>query len=389
MLGKQSRSTTSTSNQQKKDRNRLQKSPRVRDRDKRLHSCEETLDIFRAQSPLTVFLCDEKDDLTLSDQKPVEPQTHIIAELLGSLPPDSLGEASSLYSKISTLDMEGGFLKRTRAKTPVFAVGQLEHKISKISEMLPIDTSRMLAEQYRALLPPRLASPFTEAAPSKSRHQTLRKIKCQQCLRSLIKSDPSTSSCSDSETLVGSESSVFPSSPKSELFGSLSSFEIHQASHDSDDEQDFSTPPPSPKFRTFVNLNTSLEMDKDSRASDDKEDPKPSSSTDGGVGLQIYLNLLTEELATAFFQQHPTEHTDRTSALQILLMIEAYESIQQRVRQELFKHRVAGDEIDHVRSLDRILNHWLQALYALYDHCREIECSESIRGDELIVDTTV
>ena len=52
-------------------------------------------------------------------------------------------------------------------------------------------------------------------------------------------------------------------------------------------------------------------------------------------------------------------------------MIEAYESIQQRLRQELFRSRAIGTENEHAESLDRILDHWLKGLHALYDSSRE------------------
>ena len=362
-----SHSRTSTASSQKKDRNRLQKSPRSCDRDSGFYSCQDTLDSFQAQSSLPIFSDDNEGDLSSSEQKSAKSHAQI-ADLVENQSPGSFeAAASSLYSKISTFEMKTGLLTRTRAKTPVFAVGQLERKMSEISEPLPIDTSRMLADQYRALLPPRLVTPFTEAVPERSRNRTLRKVKCQPSLRSLIKSSPGTPCSSDTETLVGSES------PTSSIFSSLSSFKIHRASHDSDDDYEYSTSPLSSKSRSSVELDTALQTDQDGHDSDEDEDSNSTSDTHRDLGLQICLNLLTDELATAFFRQHPIENTDRVSGLQVLLMIEAYESVQQRVRQELFKSRVNGAENEDLGSIDRVLNHWLQALYGLYDHSWERE----------------
>jgi hypothetical protein len=84
------------------------------------------------------------------------------------------------------------------------------------------------------------------------------------------------------------------------------------------------------------------------------------------VCVQLCLELLTNDLATALHQQHPLELVNRISGLQILLMIEAYESLQQNLRREREAH-VADQAGEHVEVLDDVLNHWLQALRSIYE----------------------
>jgi hypothetical protein len=92
---------------------------------------------------------------------------------------------------------------------------------------------------------------------------------------------------------------------------------------------------------------------------------------DDDIGLEICVDLLTTELATALFRQHPAEREDRASGLQILLMIEAYETVQQHVRQQLCDPRVTEEMSNHVKSCDKILGYWLKVLYSVYDQSQE------------------
>ena len=94
------------------------------------------------------------------------------------------------------------------------------------------------------------------------------------------------------------------------------------------------------------------------------------------------MDLLTNALATAFFRQHPTENEDRASGLQILLMIEAYETVQQHVRQQLYDPQVTGQENGSLRSMERILNHWLEVLHSVYDRSEEAKRNKKLLEHE-------
>jgi hypothetical protein len=86
----------------------------------------------------------------------------------------------------------------------------------------------------------------------------------------------------------------------------------------------------------------------------------PESTGDADVGFQICMDLLTSKLATALVKQHPVDHAEKASELQILLMIEAYESIKNNLQQ--------AD--DHVTPAEEALEYWIEALYRIYDQTR-------------------
>ncbi|KAH6672335.1 hypothetical protein B0J14DRAFT_483010 [Halenospora varia] len=222
-------------------------------------------------------------------------------------------------------------VKTRRAKTPVFYIGQLENRRKSF------DRTQALADQYRASLPARPFTPAWDHNLEKSSKRSLRKIKCQQSLRDLMKEHSRSTSYSDCDTLVGSDVSESPTSPTQKF----SEIQTPQKLHLVD------------KASKRASLPEKLILD-------------PTIEDD--VGLQICTNLLTNELASALFRQHPSEQEDRASGLQILLMIEAYESMQQDIRRELYESQATGHKMDsHVKYIDGILDQWLEALYAVYD----------------------
>ncbi|CAG8981764.1 hypothetical protein HYALB_00004706 [Hymenoscyphus albidus] len=208
-----------------------------------------------------------------------------------------------------------------RAKTPIRFVGQLETK-----KPTRIDPSRRFAQEYLDLLPPRPFTPCVEEEVVKPRPRSIRKIKCQQSLRDMVKEQQSLSqSPSDCNTLVGSEA---PEVDKLQLV----------------DKPPRSTP-----------------------TLGEKEPIKIINELHDEIGLGICMSLLTNELATALFKQHPSENQDQASGLQILLMIEAYETLRQHVRKEVQDADIAGEEVDsHVRNIEGILDRWLESLYSIY-----------------------
>lgn len=229
--------------------------------------------------------------------------------------------------------MEELILRRTRAKTPVFRVGQLESQ--------QID-AQLLAQGYQALLPARLMTPFVEEElPEIIPTRTIRKIKRQESLRSLMKKHSREGSISDSETLVGST----PTSPLSSSYPDfLKKYDDPFAKHVMIDEFD---------------------------STDDL-----SLSFDNDMALKMCMELLTKELSSTLAGQ-PNEQARQSSGLQILLMIESYEKVQQHLRQQMYKSQATGEK-DGVQDVERILEYWLKVLYSVYDRSHEL----SVKGNE-------
>ena len=262
-------------------------------------------------------------------------------------------------SSVYTLHQVCPITKRTRAKTPVFAVGQLE--ASRNHRSAAIDVAEELAKEYRALLPPRTETPFgrpefrvfatlIEPVPSRTQRRGLRKIKAQRSLYRLgSPQKPSRdSTISDSETLVGSE----PSSPLSDKPPCL------KPEHSAGWEKRGNSP---------------ILLD----SQDDHH-----SSSDSDVALSICMDLLRNKLAKSVSLQHPLEDGKRSSGLQILLMIEAYETVQRYVRQEIHYSRKTDASPDRGREVDRILSYWLQVLYSVYDYVQETGSGRAVGKDE-------
>ncbi|KAF7959227.1 hypothetical protein EAE96_002742 [Botrytis aclada] len=225
----------------------------------------------------------------------------------------------STTSKMETL--------RKRAKTPVFFIGQLEKKA------MEHNSSEWFANQYQKTLPRRrISSSWNLDLPVIPVKRKLRKIKSQESLRDLCRRNAaSPSEASDCETLVGSDgrasphSSIFKEDEKNNSFG----------------VENVTSPTCEP-------------LDKTSLSNQD-------------VSLQICLNLLTSKLSTSLQQDHhTTEQGSKSSSLEILLMIEAYESIRKGLR--------AGSRDLHVTSAaETALDQWIQALYTIYEDCHGID----------------
>ncbi|CAG8950945.1 hypothetical protein HYFRA_00006342 [Hymenoscyphus fraxineus] len=236
-----------------------------------------------------------------------------------------------------------------RAKTPIRFVGQLETK-----KPTRIDPSRRFAQEYLDLLPPRPFTPCVEEEVVKPRPRSIRKIKCQQSLRDMVKEQQSqsqTPSCCD--TLVGSESPESPSSPVRSTFPEVEKLQLV-----------YKPPRSAPKL-------------------DEKEPIKIINELHDEIGLGICMSLLTNELTTALFKQHPSEKQDRASGLQILLMIEAYETLREHVRKEVQDADIAGEEVDsHVRNIEGILDRWLESLYSIYGSSTDRMICEVIKEED-------
>ncbi|KAE8442757.1 hypothetical protein EG329_002897 [Mollisiaceae sp. DMI_Dod_QoI] len=320
---------------QTQEKKRLRKSAPDQNSRRSFYSCKGILDVVRAQSCLALFPdCKDISGLTAIDQD--EKSTKIkprVGFLLNDHHSNSSDESLSMYS---TSEMDDQPRMRLRAKTPVFAVGQLERN----SMIRQCDRAKHLAEEYQSQLPPRVFTPFCEAEIPRHRPKKLRKIKCQLSLRDLVKEDQAkcqarhSISYSDADTLVGSESPSSLSSPIEEKQ------KIRMLE---------------PKSRSHVTQNYEQVV----------------AELDHNIGLKICADLLTNELASALYRHHPEEIEGRASGLQILLMIETYETVQQHVRQKLYDAHVTGGDEKHVKMVDEILEHWLQVLYSVYDRAQD------------------
>jgi hypothetical protein len=326
-------------------RKRLRKAPPRVTSTHSLYSCKGILDVAWARSCLDFFNPEGYSSVArLEDNGNEKTASSMHTGFLPEKPQADSSEDSTSNYPVEEMDREHP--RRLRAKTPVFAVGQLERN----SMIQPFDKAQTLAEQYQALLPPRAFTPSLLNHPQltpKNLHR-LRKTKCQPSLRDLVKEQELSNRAhsvaySDAETLVGSESPTSQHSP-------------------TDGE--------------FEKVKLPIINPHDQTLSD------PLAAFDDDIGLKICVDLLTNELATALFRQHPAERQDRASGLQILLMIEAYEAIQKNLRQQLCDLHVTQEMKDHVKSVDKILRYWLKVLYSVYDHAQEKKLQQKVDGDQ-------
>ncbi|CAD6504549.1 BgTH12-00058 [Blumeria graminis f. sp. triticale] len=302
------------------NRNKLQKKRRDR-QIKKIYS-REMLNVVRKSS---MALClpghDALARVTLASPDPQ------FARLLHHRTSD-LSDTSSV-SRYSMDFMQQQTFRRTRPKTPILRVGQLEDLAHQADSH-----ACQLAEDYQALLP---LSSSTD--PNRNKCQParrLRKVKSQTSLRDLSRNQAEAQamiaaaaaaidSDGDLDTLVGSE----PASP------------------DTKQHKNFS--PPTPLKKSSCASMQTMHDDTD-------------------IGLKICVDLLTNELASILFRHHPIEESDRASELQILLMIEAYETIQKQIHEKSMGPNVTAG---HIRELEQLLDHWLDVLYNLYGRSQD------------------
>jgi len=311
-------------------RKRLRKAPPKANPFQDLYSCKGDFNIFRAQSCWVSLEADESSSLTNLEENESE-ETLAAASTGPGFEAAQEDRTETSIHKCQSDEMDAERLRRTSAKTPVFAVEQLERN----QATQQVDKTQTLAEQYQALLPPRGFTPCMISSPKPAqKDKTLRKVKCQLSLRDMVKEQSNRGhsvAYSDSETLIGSDSPTLPSSPTDAEFKRV---EL-------------------PVIDPYAQVSFQ------------------SAACGDDVGLKICIDLLTNELATALFRQHPTEGQDRASGLQILLMIEAYETIQKNVRQQLCDPQITQEMTDHVTSVDELLRYWLKVLYSVYDQSQE------------------
>ncbi|KAK0659184.1 hypothetical protein QBC41DRAFT_48238 [Cercophora samala] len=236
---------------------------------------------------------------------------------------------------------------RRRAKTPIFSIGQLDGIPRPSNALARASTVELIAEQYRALLESENAAHAeahseSHSEPPPSRQERRLSIRRQRSSDHLRDESHVSSPLRPADTIS--------SSPISDD-GTLVSFEEETVYFK---PVSFS-PEPSPRLPPRRVTNT----------------PAPDN-----LSLQICLDLLTRDLASALASR-PSRTNSETSALQIWVMIEAYE----RLRDQLSS---AGLGCEEYGALESMLNFWLRALYSVHDGLTGgDQRSESDYGEEL------
>ncbi|KAK4128428.1 hypothetical protein N657DRAFT_564290 [Parathielavia appendiculata] len=86
---------------------------------------------------------------------------------------------------------------------------------------------------------------------------------------------------------------------------------------------------------------------------------------DENVSLQICLDLLTRELSSAMAARPSRASSMGSSALQVWVMIEAYEGLRDQMAELSRGNRQA-------REMERMFDMWLRALYSIHDSMRGV-----------------
>ncbi|KAI1440091.1 hypothetical protein F5Y02DRAFT_364193 [Annulohypoxylon stygium] len=218
-------------------------------------------------------------------------------------------------------------LSRRYAKTPVHHIGQLENHSRRHSELVAHKQSSVekIAESYRALLESSCAilnEPPSPLHPKEPYHTSANKYDVRE---DTIHEIPDTSSAtgsphSDDGTLVAFEEDTLSFKPASISPEPSSPVDIHP-------------------HRLSI--------------------PPPRRASPGSHSLQICLDLLGRELSSAA-SGSSLRPSAETSALQVWVMIEAYE----RLREKVYDMRLDRDQ---EQSLGAMLDTWIGALYSVHE----------------------
>ncbi|KAI1205482.1 uncharacterized protein F4807DRAFT_279652 [Annulohypoxylon truncatum] len=218
-------------------------------------------------------------------------------------------------------------LSRRYAKTPVHHIGQLENPTKRKNELAAhrVSSVEMIAESYRALLESSCAILNEPSSPSRHEEPYHASVNKYGVREDTIHEIPDTSSAtgsphSDDGTLVAFEEDTVSFKPVS-----------------------VSPEPPSPRDIHPHRLSI----------------PPPRRASPGSHSLQICFDLLGRELSSAA-SGSSLRPSAETSALQVWVMIEAYE----RLRDKVYDMRLDRDQ-EH--SLSAMLDTWIRALYSVHD----------------------
>ncbi|ORY61233.1 uncharacterized protein BCR38DRAFT_411122 [Pseudomassariella vexata] len=248
---------------------------------------------------------------------------------------------SSSSTPVSTISM------RRYAKTPVFRIGQLED-VSSQRPLKPhkVPSVELIAESYRALLDSRCSVFSDKYMTPKSYEEQTRPDSRRQRRGDDVTPDAALEDPATPKSNMGS--------PTSSDDGTLIGFE--------EDAIYFKPSPSSSPLR------------QDSRRSSRRP---LSVATLDNPGLGICVDLLTRELSSAV-SGNPLRPSDETSALQIWVMIEAYERLHDKIKD-------MGLDAPQANSMEAMFDTWLRGLYAVHDKMtgndKQGSDSESDYGD--------
>ncbi|KAK7931832.1 hypothetical protein PG985_002544 [Apiospora marii] len=237
---------------------------------------------------------------------------------------------------------------RRRAKTPVHSIGQLEVSPREGHQRVP--SGDRIADSYKALLETRSFVWSDRGGDAGG--------------ESVCGDGPKTPARQHSSPCNGA-SETEALSPQSSIG---SPYSTDSTLVDSSDEDTMYFKPDSPL--PVAPLRTSLE-----RRQSQARAVHP--STTGNPSLQIAVDLLTRELSSAA-RGIPLKPSSETSALQIWVMIEAYE----KLRDQVLERRMPRDQ---ERSMLAMFDTWLESLQKIHDEMtgNDGTVSESVYDDAL------
>ncbi|KAK1672934.1 hypothetical protein BDP55DRAFT_235379 [Colletotrichum godetiae] len=258
---------------------------------------------------------------------------------------------SSLSSPTSSISTRSSM--RRQAKTPIYAIGQLENasygRSAKTAEK--VTSVDLIANQYRDLLETQDASSICTDAhsdPFPSRQSLHSQISSSSTTRSRHSAGETPAELrrdifSPAPAPLRRASAAYPRSPRSDD-GTLVAFDEEAIYFKpmSFSPEPPSTPPPPPRNRARLNRNSHSQ-----------------GGSSQNLSLQIAMDLLTRELSTSMLDNSHKTGTD-VSSLQVWVMIEAYE----RLRDQVLEARRQTDES---QNLETVFDTWLKALYTLHD----------------------
>ncbi|KAF7549748.1 hypothetical protein G7046_g8237 [Stylonectria norvegica] len=248
-------------------------------------------------------------------------------------------DSSSMPSPASSTSTVSA--RRRQAKTPVFRIGQLESPIlgQDVEPLAKTSNVELIAEQYQALLESNVTTD-DEATHVESRSRPHHAPELLEVLQSSLRRKSPVTARPD--TLPPSPQATNPPAQLPPQLPSQDSGELVAFEEDAIYFKPISfDPEPSPPLR---------------HQSFDPETPSPSSHD--SLSLQICLDLLTRELSSAVANR-PQRGGHGTAALQIWVMIEAYE----RLREQVSKMSLHNRELE---SVGLMFKSWLSALYSIH-----------------------
>ncbi|KAH7161537.1 hypothetical protein EDB81DRAFT_347978 [Dactylonectria macrodidyma] len=249
---------------------------------------------------------------------------------------------------------------RRQAKTPVFRIGQLENPSYGRGLNISRKTSSvdLIADQYRALLESRdgtetasiYPEPQTHAEPGHSNTlEVPRSVADTHRMsrpRSRTHLEPLQQPIPQFQTTTGQDGDLVGFEEDAIYFKPVS----------------FSTDPspePSPGFSQYSFDSPTSSRPQSQGTRPPSQDNRPTSQDN--LSLQICLDLLTRELSSAMAER-PIRNGPDNAALQVWVMIEAYERLRDQVARMSLRN---GN--GEVGKVTQIFDTWLCALYSIHE----------------------